>query len=169
MSTINERCSLLINMTRILFIFLIMASVSTLIYSCSKDDVVETDAELVPYFELFANEAAKRGFVVDYSAERIEGLLQDIPNTTVQGQCFHNENIPNKVVIDIDYWNNASKLDKEFIIYHELGHCFLNRDHLDDANVDGSCISIMHSNPGACFFDLKSDNRDLYLDELFLQ
>ena len=60
-------------------------------------------------------------------------------------------------------------MEKEFIIYHELGHCFLDRDHLDEANADGSCVSIMHSNPGVCFFELKSENREDYLDELFFQ
>ena len=137
--------------------------------SCAKEDIVQTDEELIPYFELFAEEAAARGFFVDYEAERIEGLLQDIPDNSVQGQCFHNEKKPKKVIVDINYWANASKFDKEFIIFHELGHCFLNRNHLDDANVDGTCVSIMHSNPGACNFNLNSDNRDEYLDELFFQ
>jgi len=136
---------------------------------CSDEDVVETDAELVPYFELFAEEAAKRGFFVDYEAERIEGLIQDIPDAAIQGQCFFNERIPRKVIIDVDYWNNATKLEKEFIIYHELGHCFLDRNHLDEAMPDGTCVSIMHSSPGVCFFEMNSNNRDFYLDELFFQ
>lgn len=138
-----------------------------MVISCGKEDLVETDAELQPYFDLFAEEAAKRGFVVDYDAERIEGLLQDIPNTSIQGQCFHNENIPKKVVIDVTYWENASKLEKEFIIYHELGHCFLDRGHLDDSDGNGLCVSIMHSSPGVCNFSLTPTNRDSYLDELF--
>lgn len=146
------------------FLFLIVG-----FNSCSEEDTVMTDAELIPYFELFALEAEERGFFVDYEAERIEGLLQDIRNTNIKGQCFHNEKKPKKVVIDIDYWNAASKMEKEFIIYHELGHCFLDRDHLDEANADGSCVSIMHSNPGVCFFELKSENREDYLDELFFQ
>lgn len=153
-------------MKKIQYIMLAFIAVGVF-YSCSKEDVVETDAELLPYFELFAEEAAKRGFDVDYEAERIEGLIQDIPESSIQGQCFHNERIPKKVVIDVDYWNNANKLEKEFIIYHELGHCFLNRDHLDDSDIQGNCISIMHSNPGACRFTLTNGNREEYLDELF--
>jgi len=46
-------------------------------------DVVETDAELIPYFDLFAEEAAKRGIAVDYEAARIEGLIQSIPRSNV--------------------------------------------------------------------------------------
>ena len=147
-----------------IFVFSIL---SAGFWSCAEEDLVETDLELQPYFELFAYEAELRGFTVDYEAERIEGLLQDIPQSSIQGQCFHNEKKPKKVIIDTDYWSNAGKFEKEFIIFHELGHCFLNREHLDDAAADGSCISIMHSNPGVCFFDLNNENRTAYLDELF--
>ena len=138
--------------------------------SCNKasNDIVETDAILVPFFEIFADEAQKRGITVDYEASRIEGLIQDITDPNVQGQCFHNEKKPKKVIIDINYWNNADFSEKEFIIFHELGHCFLDRDHLD-ASVNGACVSIMHSSPDACPFSLTDDNREAYLDELFGQ
>jgi hypothetical protein len=135
--------------------------------ACNSSDDVVTDAELEPYFQIFADEALKRNILVDYNAERIEGLLQDIPDANVQGQCFRNEEKPKKVIIDVDYWANANEAEKEFIIFHELGHCFLNRDHLDSRNNDGTCVSIMHSNPGACFFELTEDNRKDYLNELF--
>jgi len=137
-------------------------------YSCGEEDIIETDPELIPYFEIFADEAAKRGFTVDYEAERIEGLIQDIGDPNVQGQCFHNEKKPKKAVIDLNYWNNATELEKQFIIFHELGHCFLDRDHLDE-DKSGVCVSIMHSSPNACNFMLTDENRDDYLDELFSQ
>ncbi len=169
MSTIPFSVSYKTSIMKRILLFSGILALILAVSACGEEDLVETDAELIPYFELFAEEAAERGFFVDYEAERIEGLIQDIPNTSVQGQCFFNERIPKKVVIDVDYWENASKLEKEFIIYHELGHCFLDRDHLDEAQVDGTCVSIMHSNPGACFFQLTSQNREEYLDELFFQ
>lgn len=153
----------MIKYTFILFLF------SSLIIGagCNSFDAVETDEELLPYFEIFAKEAAKRGFTVDYEAERIEGLIQDIVNPNIQGQCFRNEEKPKKVIIDVGYWDNANELEKQFIIYHELGHCFLGRDHLDGSDASGTCISIMHSNPGACDFLLTEENKSDYLDELF--
>jgi len=169
MSTKGVEKPFLGTMKKFFYIGFFALSVSSLMLSCSKDDAIETDAELLPYFEIFAEEAALRGISVDYVAARIEGLIQDIPNETVQGQCFYNENIPNKVIVDIDYWNNATKSEREFIIFHELGHCFLEREHLNTANPDGSCVSIMHANPGVCRFDLNSDTRDAYLDELFFK
>ena len=148
------------------YILLLFAAI--VVFGCNSADDLETDPELEPYFDLFAEEAALRGISVDYEARRIEGLIQDIPNTSVQGQCFRNEERPNKVVIDIDYWNNATEAEKEFIIFHELGHCFLNREHLDSSNPDGSCVSIMHSSPSVCAFSLTDQNRKDYLNELFL-
>lgn len=136
------------------------------LFACGEDDLA-TDPELQPYFDLFAEEAKLRGLEVNYEAERIEGLIQDIPNSNIQGQCFHNEDKPKKVIIDVNYWRNANEFEKEFIIYHELGHCFLDREHLDASSQDGTCVSIMHSSPQACNFELSSINREEYLDELF--
>ena len=136
------------------------------VFSCATDNV-ETDPELTPFFEIFAAEAESRGIQVDFLAERIEGLIQDISDPSIQGQCFFNEKKPKKVIIDFNYWNNASFAEKEFIIFHELGHCFLDRDHLDSSNAQNMCVSIMHSSPQACNFELTSTNRQAYLDELF--
>lgn len=130
-------------------------------------DEVETDAELIPFFDLFASEAAKRGVTVDYEASRIEGLIQEIGDDVVLGQCFRNENRPRKVIVDETYWNGASQLNKEFLIFHELGHCFLDRDHDDRFDENGVCLSIMHSTPQACKGELSEENKEAYLDELF--
>ena len=148
------------------YILLLFAAV--VVFGCNSADDLETDPELEPYFDLFAEEALKYGISVDYEARRIEGLIQDIPNASIQGQCFRNEERPNKVVIDVNYWNNATEAEKEFIIFHELGHCFLEREHLDTRNSDGTCVSIMHSSPSVCSFNLTDQNRKDYLNELFL-
>lgn len=167
MSTKLNHPSFKISMSTQLLKYLVLLPL-IFILSCGEEDVVQTDVELQPYFDIFKSEAEARGFTVDYEAERIEGLIQDIPDASIQGQCFRNESKPRKVIIDLNYWNNATKADKEFIIFHELGHCFLNRDHLDESNPDNTCVSIMHSNPGVCNFNLNEDNREEYLDELFL-
>lgn len=145
---------------------LLLLFISLIWYSCAED-LVETDPELLPYFDLFATEAAERGFTVDYEAERIEGLIEDISQGNVLGQCFRNEKKPRKVVIDRVYWNNASEQEREFLIFHELGHCFLDREHDDRRDRDGICLSIMHSTPQVCTFDLNVTDWEAYLDELF--
>lgn len=168
MSTKNNLLTYKSRMHKLKYILLLFVS-SLALFSCSDEDAIETDAALQPYFDIFAAEAALRGFPVDYEAERIEGLLQDITDSSIQGQCFRNEDKPKKVIIDTEYWANADAFEKEFIIFHELGHCFLGRDHLNSSDNKGNCLSIMHANPGVCNFSLTEDNRELYLDELFFQ
>lgn len=146
------------------FVLLLSLILGTM--SCSKD-TVETDAELIPYFEVFAAEAAQRGITVDYEARRIEGLFQNITDGNVAGQCFRNIEKPRKVIIDIDYWDNATEAVREVLVFHELGHCFLERDHDDRKDGNNVCQSIMHSSPQVCDLDLNDMNREEYLDELF--
>lgn len=136
--------------------------------SCgNKNDELKTDDELIPYFEIFAQEGANRGIIVDYEEARIEGLIQNIPQRDVLGQCFKNTQRPRKVVIDRESWSESDEARKQFLIFHELGHCFLDRDHYDAQDGDGVCRSIMHSTLQTCDFKLTDDNREYYLDELF--
>ena len=167
MSTKPKLLSYRGKMTKNAYILIMILLTGIVFFACETDDSLETDPELIPFFELFAEEGAKRGFVVDYEEARIEGLIQDILDGNVQGQCFRNEKKPRKVIIDTEYWNTATQLRKEFIIFHELGHCFLNRDHLNTSDASGNCVSIMHANPGVCNFFLTEENKEQYLDELF--
>jgi hypothetical protein len=34
-----------------------------------------------------------------------------------------------KIELDQEYWDGADDLDRESLIFHELGHCVLDRDH----------------------------------------
>jgi len=134
--------------------------------SCT--DIVETDDELQPYFDLFAAEALERGITVNYLEERIEGLIQNVTETSVLGQCFRNVDRPKKGIVDRDYWEDASELEREFLIFHELGHCFLNLEHDDRVDPDsGMCVSIMKSTIDICELAFNDDTKEAYFDELF--
>lgn len=47
-------------------------------------------------------------------------------HTNVIGTCYY---FVGKIKIDISYWNSATKLERKALIFHELGHCSLLRDH----------------------------------------
>jgi len=49
-----------------------------------------------------------------------------------------------------------------------LGHCVLNREHLDDADNQGNCVSIMTSGTGSCHINYTIATRKNLLDELFM-
>ncbi len=148
-------------------------SISTLLIGCAKENnenlIVEEltiDAELQPYFDKFVEEGTLRGQTIDLTAKRIEGFLLEIEEEDVAGQCSYSSSSTRKVNIDINYWNRATDLEKEFVVFHELGHCYLERSH-EDAQENRSCTSIMHSGTSGCRFRYNATTRSTYLDELF--
>jgi hypothetical protein len=151
--------------------WILLLSVLTGFWSCNKDSSLDlfVDPSLQEYFDRFVVEGAARGVTVDYTASRISGYLKIITQPNVIGQCAHSDSKPNTVIIDKIYWSTASDLEKEFVVFHELGHCVLNREHLDDADSQGNCISIMTSGTGTCHINYTLATRSALLDELFKQ
>jgi hypothetical protein len=138
-----------------------------LLLGCSKDsDLV--DRSLQGYLDDFRKEALKRGFKVDYDTKQIEARLELHQDNSNLGWCNFNADVPNQIVINSYYWDVLDGLEKEKLIFHELGHCVLNRPHYDATRVDGRCKSIMHSGQ-RCSDDYNPSNRTAYLDELFFR
>lgn len=138
--------------------------------SCNKDDSPEyfVDAPLQPYFDRFELEAAIRGITIDLETLQISGDVRLIAASQVIGECIRTEKEPNTIVVDVVYWNNAMELEKEFLIFHELGHCALDRGHIDDSDGNGDCVSMMTSGTGLCHINYTEATREALLDELFM-
>lgn len=135
--------------------------------SCSKSESEPfVQEELQPFFESFATEGSFRGIEVDFGELGVEGYISETTEENAVGQCTHSSSSPNKVTIDAYFWRVASTARKEFVIFHELGHCYLGRSHLDEKDENGICISIMQSSADACTSNYESE-RSKYLDELF--
>ena len=141
-----------------------------MVFSCAEEEEqVTVDDELQEYFERFRQAGVERGVDVDFDDFPISGRIANLFDSNINGWCSLNEDAPREIIIDVSFWADATDLDKEFIIMHELGHCFLNRLHLDDADDQGNCVSIMHATLETCVFPYNDDTRDGYLDELFGQ
>ena len=125
------------------------------------------DERLWTYFERFEQQAAERGVVVDLVAAGITGVIVEIDEENVAGTCNFNARTPNHVMVDEEFFNRVGDLFREFIIFHELGHCFLFRDHLETEDQFGRCTSIMRSGTGECRDNYRTSTRTLYLDELY--
>lgn len=73
----------------------------------------------------------------------------------------------NEIVINDAQWDNFNDVAREMILFHELGHCMLQRDHLEDMKPDGTKVSLMSArkrwNKNANYLA----HRKEYLDELF--
>jgi len=120
-----------------------------------------------PYFERFEQEAKERGLSFETSLSALETSLEHISDGDVVGECHWNSHAPELVIIDIPFWNNASDLDREYVMFHELGHCVLFREHDNSENNQGFCLSVMASGTTGCQSVYTPENRDYYLDELF--
>ena len=125
--------------------------------------------ELRPLYMAFEQEAALRGLTIDLTAEAVTGNIVQLGNNAVLGLCRSDvPGEPNRVAVDIEAWNNSSDAFREVIVFHELGHCILGREHLD-AEENGVCISLMNSGLSGCEIILDDAQvRKEYLDELFL-
>lgn len=161
------------NLTHAAFKVLIFLSFIAL-QSCQKEDLTistkeypNVDAELWQYFEKFEIEGRKRGVEIDLVGKGITGEIGTTENAMWVGQCNHNVNEPNHMIINLNFWNSADELRREKIIFHELGHCYLGKGHNDEAHDDGTCKSIMRAGTGACIDNYKEGNRGDYCDELF--
>ena len=148
----------------------ILFSITLMITACQEEETpapsLFVETALQPYFDSFVEEAAQRGRSIDLTALEIEGIIEEIDGNVI-GQCRSNSNLPNVVAIDQSFWNSASQLRREMVIFHELGHCALQRDHLDTKTITGTCISIMQSGQGNCRNAYSNSTRAAYLDELF--
>ena len=161
-------------MTLLKVIFCIFIA-SFLIVCCSNDDEPTSakeyeliDERLWYYFEEFEKAGESRGIDIDYTANRIVAVIEEIETAHVGGQCVHPVPGSNRIVIDEAFFINTNDiLLKELVIFHEIGHCLLARDHRDDFYQNGICKSLMRTGTGECLDNYKESTRKTYLDEMF--
>ena len=147
-------------------LFAISLLVMTL-FSCTKEYGYDVNSEVEPYFRLFETEAAERGYVFNLEADGIGATVDFIKDGTTVGQCQTSDQGNKRVFIDRAFWESFDHYEREFIVFHELGHCVLDRDHDDSVSSMNKCASIMQSGLGRCKNDYGPDTREEYLDELF--
>ncbi len=149
--------------------------------ACQKEEhsfVSEIHGDFKPMVDSFQMEAYRRGLridltnlIVDYSTDLGETLC---------GQCNSREPLDKKQKIilinaHLVCWDHAQEL--EALIFHELGHCILRREHLSDTLPNGDPKSLMIDGDltvyAPCryvFGPVDCNNvhkRKYYIDELF--
>lgn len=119
-----------------------------ILWSCGKRPfILEIDPALQEYVTRFETVGgtkiydlkAKFGTII-VPGQNIVGLC-----STVDVSIKDNDGIPPPMVtIDRNYWDSISDLEKEELMFHELGHCVLYRQHRNDVGSDGCPLSIMN-------------------------
>ena len=152
------------------YVFFIL--IAFIAHACSDDMGAynlesSVSPELLPYVLSFEEEAAARGMSIEWHQHDLIIELADIETEAV-GRCLTFTDDTRRVEIDPTYWMGQTNIGKEFVVFHELGHCILDRGHLDEADRTGRCISIMHSSDDLCRNNYTARTREAFLDELFL-
>jgi hypothetical protein len=105
---------------------------------CGKSaPIVQIDPSLQPYVDKFVAASENVGAPV-----KIENLIvkfapveETYEGTTAFGVCHYGDTPT--VVIDLEHWDRITIDDEhEILIFHELGHCLLNRQHLMNQRAD---------------------------------
>ena len=133
--------------------------------------------EVIPFVEQFKAEALQRGQTLP-----VNDLIVQFGKTSAENICAvslirQNQTPVITISIDPNCWKSAYKEAKEALIFHELGHCILKRDHRNDRLPDGSYTSLMNLDDvgiyATCQYPIdnspcdKRPRRAYYIDELF--
>lgn len=146
------------------------------LFKIQPDDTVDQnvnkgiDPAFSSFVKRFVDEGRKRGFNIELASRNITIQFTDInqqQSPNVVGMCSYDGRFRNDITIDIAFWERANDLQKEFILFHELGHCYLRRGHRNDVIQNGFCASIMRGGNPGCADAYTPANRNYYINELF--
>ncbi len=121
------------------------------------------DSEFTEYSEAFEAASVERG--LSYKADvSIEFGDVGLEYSAVAG-CKRPLVGGRHIVVDRVLWDRLESAEREVIIFHELGHCILNRSH-DDRKDNGQIVSLMYFAPVGVAPMFQREGKK-YLDELF--
>lgn len=153
-----------------------MIAFALLLTTCKEKDnapsLPQVNDQFKEYVLRFISEAKARNVEVDVSTLKIESVTQTIAYGGVNYCGFTYTSLPAAPSVQIAMtsycWNDQTDLNKEILIFHELGHALLRRSHDDAILSNGLKKSMMQSGSQ---FDMYTEFtpllRTYYLDELF--
>lgn len=139
--------------------------------SCSKDKIkpgyIEPDFQ--EYVDRFVEEGARLGVEVDVRELTVE-FGNPANNFCGQAPNFYSDDPP-YVIIDNSCWARYEDLERELLMFHELGHAILKRPHLNRRMPNGVYASIMtnHQSLTHLYNEFFLAKKPYYMEELFLE
>lgn len=137
----------------------------------------QVPAEVEPYVERFREAARQRGRAIP--ADNLIITLGVPRSQAACGQCLRQPGQTPRITLSTNAlcWKDASTEEREALVFHELGHCWLNRDHRDDRFPTNAFVSLMNAGDvsvyAVCRYPINDDacdkrpRRPYYHDELF--
>ena len=145
------------NKAKILLVFLLTSCLSPFV----DEDIHSVDHRLEYYYNSFVQDGLKRG--VNIENQSVVLRIIDLEGERMGIHMGRYDNIAH-VAIDVESYNllNDDSTILKLLVYHELGHAFLNLDHVDN------CSDIMNENILCVVRDFRIKEEQL-IDELFLK
>jgi len=140
-------------------------SVFLLLLSCKKP--IQHNDEFTSYIQKFITAAVERNHKVDLKDIDLRINFGEL-DRHYEGKCKPGS--IKQITINEILWNKLDTLQKELLIFHELGHCLLGRTHKNEIFPTGECKSIMDGKEDGfeCSNNYYSSSwRTYYLNELF--
>jgi hypothetical protein len=134
---------------------------------------INVEESFEKYVNSFIAEGAKRGHLIDFEDTGLTIVFGNTPNASAScAEIGGSDRGSHQIVVNKNIWQTLNDSLQERLIFHELGHCELNRSHRNDKFNDGSWKSIMRGDPlthldeqiPIPYFGFR---RDYYIDELF--
>jgi hypothetical protein len=153
--------------------FFLLLVVTLGLSSCKNSSEHRVGSEFTVYVQRFQDVATKHGKNLDLINGGLIVEFADLKDG-VAGLCHYEK--PIRIEIDKTYWDAISKyadadLMKENLLFHELGHGFLGRKHLNTLLENGDWKSIMCGgdkvNGRSWNINYHGARRTYYIDELF--
>jgi hypothetical protein len=83
-----------------------------------------------PYVKLFVQYAEE--YEAPVKIDDLEFKTADIEEENIMGRCHRYDHGTPTIVIDSIYWDKISPTQRIALVFHELGHCVLNRIHVEE-------------------------------------
>ena len=119
---------------------------------------------IIPIIKMFKYEAEIRGVLIDMSNVSVAFIKDRKKNSKTVAYCARDHEGKPMIRVYLEPWVKMTDHSKEHLIFHEVGHCILDRRHCGFETEYGP-ISIMFKK--VLDSSYYKDNREELLDELF--
>ena len=150
---------------------LVIIGIVVFLGSCKKDKVYNVPLIIQPYIDEFIAEAATRGLPLDI--DNLVVVFEEelkVDGVEAAGLCQRGgRNGTPTIKIDTTSVNWQTNLSsREQLVFHELGHCVLERSHIEERLSNGNYRSTMRPTGEQIYGpEYSSFKRSYYFDELF--
>lgn len=126
--------------TRLVALFILLVADDSLASGKIKQDPF---GEFQPYVDSFQVAGHSQGY--RFKGQKFNIFLSDrMPVRDWVGVCYPGIRGQTPVIlIKRSYWMRSDNLHREQVVWHEMGHCILRREHKED-EIKGHPVSIMY-------------------------